>query len=118
MTEREMLPDELIIVSELVRRSEQGPWHGHDLTAARVTDMDDGGMGSLLFASSAPHRVYRKTVSEAWFRDSDGVPVVVSLNVDKDGELFEIHSWKVDFSSRKRLPQDEDELMSGPATMD
>lgn len=83
-----------------------------------ATDMDDGGMGSLRFLSSAEDRWYDRTVSEAWFRDSDGVPVVVSLNVDGGADLFELDSWKVDFSPRNKLPTDVSELLYGPATME
>lgn len=80
--------------------------------------MDDGGMGSFRFALSTPGRVYGRTLSEGWFRDSDGVPVVVSLNVDTADELFEPDSWKVDFSVRNRLPIVASELLHGPATME
>jgi hypothetical protein len=52
--------------------------------------MDDGGMGSLLFASGQVERRYWRTIAEGWFRDSDGVPVVVSLNVGTAGDLYEL----------------------------
>ncbi len=113
-----MLPGELIIVGELVRRSGLRKWHNQDLHSIRVVDMDDGAMGSLCFASNAEGRKYGRTVSEGWFKDSDGVPVLVSLNVDRDGDLFELDSWKVDFSARNRLPSDPSELFYGPAVME
>lgn len=87
----------------------------------RVADactLDDGGMGSLLFLSGAEDRWYDRTISEAWFMDSEGTPIIVSLNVDRDGNLFELDSWKVDFSAMNRLPADAGELLYGPAAMD
>lgn len=66
-------------------------------------DMDDGGMGSLLFPGSRD-RIYGGTLAEAEFRDEDGTPVLVSLNLDSSGELFELDVWKVDFSPLIRIP--------------
>jgi hypothetical protein len=88
-----------------------------DPTDLLVEDMEDGGMGSLLFASSTTKPRYGRTVSEAWFLDSDRVPVVVSLNLDQNDELFELDSWKVDFSPRRSLPAGPELLMDGPARM-
>lgn len=71
--------------------------------------MDDGGMGSLLLL---PHgfvdkkRLFGGAISKYEFIDADGVEVLVALNLDQDGELFEIDSWKVDFSPLIRLPDD------------
>lgn len=49
-------------------------------------------------ASLRPRRFY--VLSSGWrrLRDRDGVPVVLRLYVDQFGELFEVDSWKVDFS--------------------
>jgi hypothetical protein len=85
-----MLQGELIIVSELLRRPGPGQWQTQNIASATVTDMDDGGMGSLLFASGQVERRYWRTIAEGWFRDSDGVPVVVSLNVGTAGDLYEL----------------------------
>jgi hypothetical protein len=71
-----------------------------------VEDMSDGGMGSLRFVD-AGHRVRRfgKKIAEAKFTDEDGVPVSAVLNLDDNGEPFELDIWKVDFSPLKRYPQ-------------
>lgn len=31
------------------------------------------------------------------FKDADGIPVIVSLNIDKDDCLFELDVWKINF---------------------
>ncbi|MCK1651415.1 hypothetical protein IVA88_08165 [Bradyrhizobium sp. 149] len=67
-----------------------------------VEEMNDGGMGSLLFAGSADRR-FGKCIGEAEFDDADGVLVSVALNVDQRGELFEVDLWKVDFSPLQRI---------------
>ncbi|MEQ1921259.1 MAG: hypothetical protein ABL952_02010 [Pyrinomonadaceae bacterium] len=74
-----------------------------------VQSMDDGDMGSLLLfpkSDVAERRSFGRVASEVEYIDDDGIPVLVSLNLDKEGELFEVDSWKVDFSSIKRLPDD------------
>lgn len=73
-----------------------------DVTTILVTDMVDGGMGSLLIGSGEGRRL-GKGVASYEFEDIDGVLVSVVLNVDQNGDLFELDVWKVDFSPTKRL---------------
>jgi len=65
-----------------------------------VTDMNDGGMGSIRFAQPGvkdqPRRMGAR-IAELEYSDEDGVTVLVSLNVDQDGELFELDVWKTNF---------------------
>ena len=72
----------------------------------RVVDMDDGGMGSVRFVIPGSHgqRRFGKRIAHAEYRDEDGVPILVAINLDDDGELFEIDVWKVDYSSTKKYP--------------
>ena len=109
---------EVVLLQELLRRAVVLKTHATDVRSLRVADMDDGGMGSLRFASISPDPRYGRTLCEAWFRDADGVPVVVSLNVDQNDELFELDSWKVDFTARRSLPTSSAQIFEGPATMD
>jgi hypothetical protein len=74
-----------------------------------VTQMDDGGMGSIRFLYPDPQPMV-KAVSKAQYTDSDGVLVSINLNVDKRGRLFELDFWKVDFSPLRRYPQPTDLL--------
>ncbi|SDW75986.1 hypothetical protein SAMN04487912_104347 [Arthrobacter sp. cf158] len=114
MTERQLEDGEALILSVLLKRAND--WNGGpvNLSALRVCDMDDGGMGSLRFVSGKNHPRYGRTVAEGWFKDLDGVPVALALFVDRDEDLFELDSWKVDFTPRLRLPQDETEVRDGP----
>jgi len=77
------------------------------LVNSRVTDMQDGGMGSLQFGMRE-HRSVEKVVAEARYLDSDGVLVSIVINTDKEGKLFELDFWKVDFSSLRRYPTHSD----------
>ena len=45
---------------------------------------------------------------EADYYDLDGVLVSISVNLDINGELFEMDFWKVDFSSLRRYPKCSD----------
>jgi hypothetical protein len=67
-----------------------------------VEEMNDGGMGSLLFVG-APDRRFGRCIGEAEFDDADGVRVSVALNLDQRDELFELDLWKVDFSPLQRI---------------
>jgi hypothetical protein len=77
------------------------------LSASRVTDMKDGGMGSIRFVQPEP-RSFGKALVEAQYVDSDGVLVSIAVNADNSGDLFEVDFWKVDFSPLKRYPKPSD----------
>ncbi len=84
-----------------------------------VREMSDGGMGSLRLdppRADDPDRMFdgsrkgnggRKfgaAVAEIQFTDADGVEVLATLNVDADGEPFELDVWKTDFNPLIRIP--------------
>lgn len=102
----------------LLDRAYEPKWKAVDVESLRVTDMDDGGMGSLSFETTKPDRMFGRTLSEGWFKDEDGFPVVLYLNLDKEDEIFELDSWKVDFSPRRRLPESGAEILSDTPHMD
>lgn len=65
-----------------------------------VQPMNDGGMGSLLLlpdGMTTRRRLCGTQVSEHYFTDEDGVEVIASLNVDDEGQLFELDIWKTNF---------------------
>ncbi|MDN3706163.1 hypothetical protein QW060_03380 [Myroides ceti] len=75
----------------------------------RVKFLNDGNMGSLeLFVNDDfdEYRFFGKQISECSFFDSDGVKVIVSLNIDTNGNLFELDIWKTDFSPLIKIPTD------------
>jgi hypothetical protein len=75
------------------------------LDDALFEDMDDGGMGGLRVCKPDGHpRAFGEKLAEKEFADVDGIPVVIALNLDDTGELYELDIWKVDFSPLKRFP--------------
>lgn len=71
--------------------------------------MNDGGMGSLKFVDIAKTKARLPTrVREATFLDVDGMSVSITLNVDQDGDLFELDVFKADGSRLKRFPSPGD----------
>jgi hypothetical protein len=74
---------------------------GIDLLTVR--SLDDGGMGSFLIFENPnlleENRKFGAQISEFQYIDDDNVPVLVSLNVDSNGSLFEVDIWKADYSA-------------------
>ncbi|MBA3238181.1 MAG: hypothetical protein H0T62_07540 [Parachlamydiaceae bacterium] len=55
-------------------------------------------MGSLKFISNSKNECkFSECIAEGEFFDKDNVPVSVTINVDQNGELYELDMWKVDF---------------------
>jgi hypothetical protein len=75
------------------------------LRDSRVADMQDGGMGSIRFLGSSS---FGMALVEAQYLDSDGVLVSIAVNANKQGQLFELDFWRVDFSPLKRYPNPSD----------
>ncbi|MCB0206885.1 MAG: hypothetical protein KDH90_25915 [Anaerolineae bacterium] len=75
------------------------------LDSILVQEMDDGGMGSLRFIDQDQEaRNLGDTIAEVEFLDEDGVLVTAVLNLDQQGELYELDVWKVDFSPLRSWP--------------
>jgi hypothetical protein len=104
-TVRLLRDDEKSLLVSLIDRKPNGEALLKSLASALVEEMDDGGMGSLRFLrSDGKQQRLGGLLSEREFADSDGVPVMVAINLDDCGELFELDIWKVDFSPLKRFP--------------
>lgn len=56
----------------LLDRAFEPRWKEVDVDSLRVSDMNDGGMGSLLFDTTKPARMFGRALSEGWFKDEDG----------------------------------------------
>lgn len=54
--------------------------------------------------SQNDNRQFGKQISEIQYLDEDDVPVIISLFVDKEDNLFEIDFWKADYSEIKKFP--------------
>jgi hypothetical protein len=79
------------------------------LADALVGDMLDGGMGSIRFAiPEARDRRFGQVAATAEYVDSDSVLVSIALNLDEQGDIFEVDFWKVDFSPLRRYPHPRD----------
>lgn len=78
-----------------------------DTATLLAAPMNDGGMGSLRFATDKASR-FGSMASETSFEDEDGVYVLASLYLDKQGNLLELDVWKVDYTPLQRWPTAED----------
>ena len=75
----------------------------------RVKSLNDGNMGSLeLFINddSEKDRIFGEQIAECYFFDTDDIKVIVSLNIDDIGNLYELDVWKTDFSPVIKIPSD------------
>lgn len=53
----------------------------------------------------------------AHYIDEDEIPVIISINLDQDGRLFEMDFWKVSFSPLERysIPEELKQGAGGPS---
>jgi hypothetical protein len=103
--QRHLSSSELALVLHMLRETPDPQRFLAQLPTIKVEQMDDGGMGSLRFTSPNHNRKLGEVIAEIQYQDEDGVPVLVSLNLDEEGALYELDSWKVDFSPLKRIPK-------------
>lgn len=111
---RKPSPQELRLVALLVARASGAQLSPDWRETLLVQPIADGGMGSLKLASEESLQAERpigRRAAEFQFVDADGVSVLASLNVDRDGRLLELDMWKTDFSPLIRIP---DELSDPP----
>lgn len=110
---RRATKSELLLISFLIKKANldiNDGWQ-EDL---RVTPMGDGGMGSLILNPDSDmnsKRIFGRQASECRFIDEDGVDVLVTLNLDKNGGLFELDVWKVNFEPLRTFPSDISEYL-------
>ena len=76
-----------------------------NLEVRQVTDMQDGGIGSIRFLSADRSiRKFGNQIAASEYIDEDGVLVSITINTDNQGDLFEVDFWKTDFSVLRRYP--------------
>jgi hypothetical protein len=95
--------EEESFIRALLRRARDGEHLLVQLEHAQVLDMNDGKMGSVLFAGH-DNRFSGSCLVEAQYVDHDGVPVSIVLNADTTGQLYELDIWKADFSPLQAYP--------------
>lgn len=71
-----------------------------------VESLDDGGMGSLRFLHS--NQKFNQSLIPYVFKDTDGVDVSATINLDTNGEVYELDLWKVNFQPLKINLQNEE----------
>lgn len=69
----------------------------------KVTDLDDGGMGSIGLVLDKQSK-YGGDLIQVKYLNEDDVLVIITLIHDELNRLFELEMWKVDFSALKRYP--------------
>ena len=104
---RALRPEEQDLVKALLTHVPGGADLAGALTGCQVVDLADGGMGSVQFLGPGPRKFGTELVS-AEYVDQDGTLVIISLYADIFGNLYEIDSWKVDFSKLLRYPTPAD----------
>jgi hypothetical protein len=74
----------------------------------RVRPLSDDGMGSLELRPlnvAASGRRFGCAASELNYDDIDGVRVLVTLNLDQEGQPFELDVWKTNFEKVVQWPE-------------
>ena len=72
-----------------------------------VRPMNDSGIGSIYLYPNGEvnkQKEFGKEASDLQFKDKDGIDVIVTLNLDENGKLFELDIWKTNFSDIIKLP--------------
>ena len=102
---RHLMPDEKRLLMLLLSSRPDGVRLRGQIDEVLVQEMADGGMGGLRFEEEGADRRRFTTLASAQFKDADGISVLVSLDLDQNGRLFELDVWKVDFSSLQQIPE-------------
>jgi len=110
---RTLRTEEILLLLEFVKCSPAKDRLIKRLESVPVTDMNDGGMGSIRFQyPDSSKRCFGFELATAKYRDRDGVPVSIAFNLDQYGEPFELDFWKADFSPLLAYPNVEDVKIS------
>jgi hypothetical protein len=102
--------DEKMLLTALLSKHADFIRFKEEIARGKVCDMSDGGMGSVKFVMTE-ERSLGGILVEADYFDGDGVPVVISINADENGNLYEMDFWKTDFSPLIKYPQPESVLI-------
>ena len=105
MVYRFLRPAERELINAMLLSNPAGVDLAANLEVRQVTDMQDGGMGSIRFLSADRSiRKFGKQIAATEYIDEDGVLVSITINTDNQGDLFEVDFWKTDFSVLRRYP--------------
>lgn len=104
---------EVMIIDFLLEGEASGKLLREQLLMLKVSDMTDGGMGSLRLVPSVTKerpRAFGRCAASCEFTDADGELVIASLYLDEEGNLFELDLWKIDFGQVIRIPTNPSDL--------
>jgi hypothetical protein len=108
MEARKLKEYELNLVKYLVKISEQdSSYNIPDL----VEELKDGKMGSIRFISGEPGRKYGADLIQVEYKDDDSIPVIITLSLDNQQQLYELEFWKVDFEKLLRYPKPDEVVL-------
>lgn len=105
MVRRKLRPEEVSLIRWMIKDTNEGERILRELEDLIVEEMSDGGMGSLLVVvDGEDKRVYSRELAWVDLFDVDQIPVYISLNLDDDGNFFELDVFKGDFSPLIKFP--------------
>jgi hypothetical protein len=109
---RDLTPEEFAVCAKLISSTSDSEALMAQLASAKAMPLADGGMGSLRFVlQEGQHRDFGERLAEGEARDTDGTPLFFSLLSDRDGKLFELEVWRVDFGPIQSFPSAESVLL-------
>lgn len=105
MVRRKLKADEVALITWMIKDTEEGKTIIDSLNELTVEEMEDGGMGSLrIVKDGEDDRLYSRDLAKADLFDIDMVPVFISVDLDTNGDFYELDVFKADFSPLKRFP--------------
>jgi len=105
MVRRKLRPVEVSLITWMIKNTDEPERVISELKDLIVEEMTDGGMGSLrVVISGKDKRVYSRELAKVDLFDVDQIPIFISINLDADGNFFELDVFKGDFSPLKKFP--------------
>lgn len=101
---RKLKEEEKALIQWLVRDKDKGDIIVKNLDNYLVDEMNDGGMGSLQVVGKE-NRIFGRELAQGDFHDIDGLPVLISVDLDADGDFYELDVFKADFSPLQKFPE-------------
>jgi len=105
MLRRKLKPEEIALITWMIKSTDEGPSIIDKLEKLIVEEMEDGGMGSLrVVVEGEDKRLFSRELAKVDLFDLDQVPVFISVDLDTDGNFFELDVFKGDFNPLKKFP--------------
>ena len=105
MVRRKLRPEEVSLITWMIKNTDEPERVISELKDLIVEEMTDGGIGSLrVVISGEDKRVYSRELAKVDLFDIDQIPIFISINLDADGNFFELDVFKGDFSPLKKFP--------------